>query len=215
MLKVKRREEIENNMGLNFVAEYLKIPFEVVVDLKKRQDRGNRAQESLSQDSQTSGTETFQYYENSTMNNGTIPLSPTLTEYIERRFVPTLHWYQNKARSNSMKFNIWKIVIISSALFLAVLNALALGLTNQNVSNPLVILASAIAAIVILTSFAYLQASRIHESRIHFTHVKQRLEREYQLFMLRAKHYARREGISDSYSSQLFVENIESILTKE
>ena len=202
-------------MGLNFVAEYLKIPLEIAVDLRKRQDRSNQAQEKLSQGSQPSGTETFQYYENSTMNSGTIPLSPTLSEYIERRFIPTLYWYQNKARSNSMKFNIWKIVIISSALFVAILNALALGLTNQNVNNPLVTLASAVAAIVILTSFAYFQASKIHESRIHFTRVKQRLEREYQLFMLRAKHYARREGISDSYSTQLFVENVESIITNE
>ena len=202
-------------MGLNFVAEYLKIPLEIAVDLRKRQDRSSQAQEKLSQGTQTNGTETFQYYENSTMNNGTIPLSPTLSEYIERRFIPTLYWYQNKARSNSMKFNIWKIVIISTALFLAILNALALGLTNQNVNNSLVTLASAVAAIVILTSFAYLQASKIHESRIHFTRVKQRLEREYQLFMLRAKHYARREGISDSYSSQLFVENVESIITNE
>jgi hypothetical protein len=202
-------------MGLNFVAEYLKMPLEFAVDLRKRQDRSNQAQEKLSQGYQAIGSETFQFYENSTKNNGTIPLSPTLTEYIERRFIPTLYWYQNRARSNSMKFNIWKIAIISSALFIAVLNALTLGLTNQSVNNPHVILASAVAAILILTSFAYLQASKIHESRIHFTHVKQRLEREYQLFMLRAKHYAKREGINDSYSSQLFVENIESILSNE
>lgn len=202
-------------MGLNFVAEYLKMPLEFAVDLRKRQDRSNQAQEKLSQGYQAIGSETFQFYENSTKNNSTIPLSPTLTEYIERRFIPTLYWYQNRARSNSMKFNIWKIVIISSALFIAVLNALTLGLTNQSVNNPHVILASAVAAILILTSFAYLQASKIHESRIHFTHVKQRLEREYQLFMLRAKHYAKREGINDSYSSQLFVENIESILSNE
>ena len=162
-------------MGLNFVAEYLKIPLEMAVDLRRRQERGNQAQDKLVQGSRSGGPETFHYYESSTSNNGTIPLSPTLSEYIERRFIPTLYWYQNKARSNSMKFNIWKVVIISSALFLA----------------------------------------KIHESRIHFTRVKQRLEREYQLFMLRAKHYARREGISDSYSTQLFVENIESILTND
>lgn len=202
-------------MGLNFVAEYLKIPLEIAADLRKRQDRSNQTQEKFLQGSQARGTETFQYYENSTVDNGTIPLSPTLSEYIERRFIPMLYWYQNKARSNSMKFNIWKFVIISSALFVAILNALALGLTNETVTDPLVTLASAVAAIVILTSLAYLQASKIHESRIHFTRVKQRLEREYQLFMLRAKHYAKREGINDSYSSQLFVENIESILSNE
>ena len=169
-------------MGLNSVAEYLKIPLEMAVDLRRRQERSNQAQEKLVQGSRSGGPETFHYYESSTSNNGTIPLSPTLSEYIERRFIPTLYWYQNNARSNSMKFNIWKVVIISSALFLAILNALALGLNNQNVNNPMVTLASAIAAIVILTSFAYLQASKIHESRIHFTRVKQRLEREYQTF---------------------------------
>jgi hypothetical protein len=202
-------------MGLNSVAEYLKIPLEMAVDLRRRQDRSNQSQEKLLQGSRSGGPETFHYYESSTSNNGTIPLSPTLSEYIENRFIPTLYWYQNKARSNLMKFNIWKVVIISSALFVAILNALALGLNNQNVNNPMVTLASAIAAIVILTSFAYFQASKIHENRIHFTRVKQRLEREYQLFMLRAKHYARREGTNDSYSTQLFVENIESILTND
>jgi hypothetical protein len=114
-----------------------------------------------------------------------------------------------------MKFNIWKIVVISSALFVAILNSLALGLANQNINNPLVILASAVAAILILTSFAYLQVSKIHGNRVHFTRVRQKLEREYQLFMLRAKYYAKREGVSDSYSTQLFVENIESIITNE
>ncbi|HZA42167.1 MAG TPA: DUF4231 domain-containing protein [Nitrososphaeraceae archaeon] len=200
---------------MNFVADYLKIPLVMAVDWRRRQDRSNQAQEKLSQGSQTSGTETFQYYENSAMNNGNIPLSPTLSEYIERRFIPALHWYQNEARSNSMKFNIWKIVVISSALFVAILNSLALGLANQNINNPLVILASAVAAILILTSFAYLQVSKIHGNRVHFTRVRQKLEREYQLFMLRAKYYAKREGVSDSYSTQLFVENIESIITNE
>lgn len=202
-------------MGLNFVADYLKIPLVMAVDWRRRQDRSNQAQEKLSQGSQTSGTETFQYYENSAMNNGNIPLSPTLSEYIERRFIPALHWYQNEARSNLMKFNIWKIVVISSALFVAILNSLALGLANQNINNPPVILASAVAAILILTSFAYLQVSKIHGNRVHFTRVRQKLEREYQLFMLRAKYYAKREGVSDSYSTQLFVENIESIITNE
>lgn len=201
-------------MGLSSVVEYLKVPLELAVDLRKRQDRRGQTQEKLSQGSQTAGTEAFQYYENSTINGGTVPLTPTLSEYIERRFIPTLHWYQNKAKSSSMKITIWKGVITSSALFVALLNALALGLTNQNVSN-LVTLASAVAGIVILTSFAYIHASKIHESRIHFTRVKHRLEKEYQLFMLRSKQYARKEGISDSYSTQLFVENIESIITND
>jgi hypothetical protein len=202
-------------MGLNSVAAYLKIPLDFAVDWRRRQERNSQAQDKLSQGLQTNGTETFQQYENSTMNNGNIPLSPTLSEYIEKRFIPTLHWYQNEARLNSMKFNIWKIVVISSALFVAILNSLALGLANQDINSPFVILASSVAAIIILTSFAYLQASKIHESRVHFTRVRQKLEREYQLFMLRAKYYAKREGVSDSYSTQLFVENVESIITNE
>jgi hypothetical protein len=202
-------------MGLNSVVEYLKVPLEIAVDLRKRQDRRDQAQRKLSQGSQSGGDETFQYYEGSTINNGTVPLTPTLSEYIEKRFVPTLHWYQNKAKSSSMKIKIWKSVIISSALFVAILNALALGLSNHNENNPLITLASAVAGIVILTSFAYIHTSKIHESRIHFKRVKQRLEREYQLFMLRTKQYARREGTNDSYSTQLFVENIESIITND
>lgn len=202
-------------MGLNSVVEYLKVPLEIAADLTKRQERRDQAQQKLSQGSQSGGDETFQYYGSSTINNGTVPLTPTLSEYIEKRFVPTLHWYQNKAKSSSMKIKIWKSVIISSALFLAILNALALGLSNHNENGPLITLASAVAGIVILTSFAYIHTSKIHESRIYFTRVKQRLEREYQLFMLRTKQYARREGTNDSYSTQLFVENIENIITND
>jgi hypothetical protein len=33
--------------------------------------------------------------------------------------------------------------------------------------------------------------------------------------MLRAKHYVRKEGISDSYATQLFVENVEGIIADE
>jgi hypothetical protein len=202
-------------MGLNSVVEYLKVPLEIVVDLRKRQDRGDQAQQKLSQGYQSGRDETFQYYESSTINNGTVPLTPTLSEYIEKRFVPTLDWYQNKAKSSSMKIKIWRSVIISSALFIAILNALALGLSNHNENSPLITLASAVAGIIILTSFAYIHTSKIYESRIYFTHVKQRLEREYQLYMLRTKQYARREGTNDSYSTQLFVENIESIITND
>ena len=202
-------------MGLNSVVEYLKVPLEIAVDLRKRQDRGDQAQQKLSQGYQSGRDETFRYYESSTIDNGTVPLTPTLSEYIEKRFVPTLHWYQNKAKSSSMKIKIWKSVIISSALFIAILNALALGLSNHNENSRLITLASAVAGIIILTSFAYIHTSKIHESRIYFTHVKQRLEREYQLFMLRTKQYARKEGTNDSYSTQLFVENIESIITND
>ncbi|HZD36753.1 MAG TPA: DUF4231 domain-containing protein [Nitrososphaeraceae archaeon] len=202
-------------MGLSSVVEYLRMPLELAVDFKKRQEaRSNQVQEKVPQSSQTAESETFQYYENSTTDS-TVSLTPTLSEYIERRFMPTLRWYQNKAKSSSKKISIWKGVIISSALFVALLNALALGLTNQNVNSILVTLASAVAGIIILTSFAYIHASKIHENRIRFMHVKQRLEKEYQLFMLRSKQYARKEGISDSYSTQLFVENIENILTND
>jgi hypothetical protein len=211
---LKAMEKVRN-MGLNFVAEYLKIPLEMAADIRKRQDKGHQAQQPLLQGSRTAGPETFRYYENDTTNTDMTPLSPTLSEYIGRRFIPTLHWYQNKVKLNSLKFSIWKIVIVSSALFLAILNALDLGVTSQSDNSSLVPLASAIAAIIILTAFAYLQVSRIHENRIHFARVKQKLEKEYQLFMLRAKHYVRKEGISDSYATQLFVENVEGIIADE
>jgi uncharacterized membrane-anchored protein len=203
------------NMGLNSVAEYLKIPLELATDIRKRQDKVKQARQLLPQGSRILGPEKFRYYENDQTSTDMTSLSPTLSQYIERRFIPTLHWYQQKARSDSRRFSIWKTIVVSSALFLAIINAIDLGAITHSASNSLVPLASAIAAITILTSFAYLQVSRIHENRIQSTVIKQKLEKEYQLFMLRAKQYVRKEGIDDSYATQLFVENVESIIANE
>jgi uncharacterized membrane-anchored protein len=203
------------NMGLNSVAEYLKIPLELATDIRKRQDKVKQARQLLPQGSRILGPEKFRYYENDPTSTDMMSLSPTLSQYIERRFIPTLHWYQQKARSDSRRFSIWKTIVVSSALFLAVINAIDLGAIIHSASNSLVPLASAIAAIIILTSFAYLQVSRIHENRTQSTVIKQKLEKEYQLFMLRAKQYVRKEGIDDSYATQLFVENVEGIIANE
>lgn len=204
---------IEANMALSFVAEYLKIPFEMATDLRKRQGKsGNQAQEKILQNPRLKEPQTFQYYESGT---GQTPLFPTLSEYMERRFIPTLRWYEIESRLNSLKFNIWKVVVLTSAFFLALLNALEMGLADQTYSNSLVPLASSICAIIILSSFAYLQASKIHENRIRYTRVKQKLEHEYQIFMLRSKHYVRKDGVNDSYATQLFVENVEGFIADD
>lgn len=45
--------------------------------------------------------------------------------------------------------------------------------------------------------------------------MKQKLEHEYQIFMLRAKHYVRKDGVNDSYATQLFVENVEGFIADD
>ena len=74
-------------MGLNSVAEYLKIPLEMAVDLRRRQERSNQAQEKLVQGSRSGGPETFHYYESSTSNNG---YNPAITDAF-RVYRKTVH----------------------------------------------------------------------------------------------------------------------------
>ena len=70
-----------------------------------------------------------------------------------------------------------------------------------------------------LGSTAFVQLTRTQENLLLFSTASQRLEREYQLFMLKAGVYPSTQSTSsnvaedDKSKSKLFVENIENIIS--
>ncbi|MDQ6863441.1 MAG: DUF4231 domain-containing protein [Thermoproteota archaeon] len=142
-----------------------------------------------------------------------------ISDYIQKRFLPVFRWYKNRTSANARRFRFWRISIIILALFIVIFDILALGYYAGKTSSATAI-ASSIAAVLILGSTAFVQLTRTQENWILFSTISQRLEREYQLFMLKAGVYtpstpsaSTNEADDDKAKSRLFVENIESIIS--
>lgn len=142
-----------------------------------------------------------------------------ISDYIQKRFLPILRWYKNRTSVNARRFRFWRISIIILTLFIVIFDISALGYyAGRNSAASAV--ASSIAAVLILGSTAFVQLTRTQENWILFSTASQRLEREYQLFMLKAGIYSpSTPPVSTSVDednqakSRLFVENIENIIS--
>ncbi|PWU81422.1 MAG: hypothetical protein DLM72_07045 [Candidatus Nitrosopolaris wilkensis] len=142
-----------------------------------------------------------------------------ISDYIQKRYLPVFHWFKHRASANARRFRLWRITIIILTLFIVIFDVLALGYYAGRSSSATAI-ASSIAAVLILGSTAFIQLSRAQENSILFSTASQRLEREYQLFMLKAGVYtpstpsaSTNEAEDDKAKSKLFVENIENIIS--
>jgi Protein of unknown function (DUF4231) len=142
-----------------------------------------------------------------------------ISDYIQKRFLPVFRWYKNRTSANARRFRFWRISIIILTLFIVIFDISALGYYAGKSSSATAI-ASSIAAVLILGSTAFVQLTRTQENWILFSTASQRLEREYQLFMLKAGVYSpstRPASTSvdedDQAKSRLFVENIENIIS--
>ncbi|MFZ0220080.1 MAG: DUF4231 domain-containing protein [Candidatus Nitrosopolaris sp.] len=130
------------------------------------------------------------------------------------------HWFKSKTRSNVRRFTLWRISLIVLALIIVIFDVSVLGYYDGRPSSSATAIASSIAAVLMLGSTAFVQLTRTQENLLLFNTASQRLEREYQLFMLKAGVYspstpsASNNVAEDNKSkSKLFVENIENIIS--
>jgi Protein of unknown function (DUF4231) len=107
-----------------------------------------------------------------------------ISDYIQKRFLPVFHWFKNRTSANMRKFRIWRISIIFLTLFIVIFDISVLGYYAGRSSSATAI-ASSIAAVLILGSTAFVQLTRTQENWQLFSTAFQRLEREYQLFMIK------------------------------
>jgi Protein of unknown function (DUF4231) len=145
-----------------------------------------------------------------------------ISDYIQKRFKPIFHWFKSRAYANAHRFRLWRISVIALTLFIVIFDISSLGYGSG--SSIAATIASSIAAVLILGSTAFVQLTRTQENWLLFGTASQRLEREYQLFMLKASIYSTTlapkadttpsiEAEDDKSKDKLFVENIENIIS--
>ena len=154
-----------------------------------------------------------------------------ISDYIQKRFLPVSHWFKNRTRTNMHRFRLWSISVIVLTLFIVIFDISALGYYVGGSSSTAIAsataIASSIAAVLILGSTAFVQLTRTQDNWLFFSAASQRLEREYQLFTLKAGIYSHNpsspsiaatgksesESENDKTRNKLFVENIENIIS--
>lgn len=146
--------------------------------------------------------------------------TPEISDYIQKRFLPVFHSYKTKTKINAQRFQLWRSSIIILTLFIVIFDVAALGYYTGSRFFSFATIASSIAAALILGSTAFVQLTRSQENLLLFSTTSIRLEREYQLFMLKAGVYSSLDSsittdsdTDNKTKSKLFVENIENILS--
>lgn len=142
--------------------------------------------------------------------------TPEISDYLEKRFIPTFQWYKKKTKVNTRQFYIWRFSTIILTLFIIIFDVVALGYTDRSAASAVGIgIASSVAAALILGFTTLLQLTKAHENWLLASRTFERLEREYHLFMLKAKPYSINVSDDKSKADKLFVENIENIILNQ
>src|SRR5947208_2064125 len=142
--------------------------------------------------------------------------TPEISDYLEKRFIPTFQWYKKKTKVNTRQFYIWRFSTIILTLFIIIFDVVALGYTDRSAASAVGIgIASSVAAALILGFTTLLQLTKAHENWLLASRTFERLEREYHLFMLKAKSYSINVSDDKSKADKLFVENIENIILNQ
>jgi Protein of unknown function (DUF4231) len=143
-----------------------------------------------------------------------------ISDYIQKRFLPVFHWFKNRTRANVRRLQLWRVSIIILTLFIVIFDVSVLGYYDGRPFSSATAIASSIAAVLVLGSTAFVQLTRTQENLLLFSTASRRLEREYQLFMLKAGVYSpsapsASTNIGEDYKakSKLFVERIEDIIS--
>jgi hypothetical protein len=140
-----------------------------------------------------------------------------ISDYIQKRYLPVFHWFQSRTRATVRRLQLWRVSIIILTLFIVIFDVSVLGYYDGRLFSSATAIASSIAAVLVLGSTAYVQLTRTQENLLLFSTASRRLEREYQLFMLKAGVYSpsASTNIDEDYKAKnkLFVERIEDIIS--
>ncbi|MGC2681099.1 MAG: DUF4231 domain-containing protein [Candidatus Nitrosopolaris sp.] len=140
-----------------------------------------------------------------------------ISDYIQKRFLPVFHWFKSRTRTTVRRLQLWRVSIIILTLFIVIFDVSVLGYYDGRLFSSATAIASSIAAVLVLGSTAFVQLTRTQENLLLFSTASRRLEREYQLFMLKAGVYSPSASthIGEDYKAKnkLFVERIEDIIS--
>jgi hypothetical protein len=147
----------------------------------------------LSYQPQLQGQEQSQPQQNLGSNlseNYDIDKPAEISDYIQKRFLPVFHWFKSRTRANVRRLQLWRVSIIILTLFIVIFDVSVLGYYDGRLFSSATAIASSIAAVLVLGSTAFVQLTRTQENLLLFSTASRRLEREYQLFMLKAGVYS-------------------------
>ncbi|MGB6528053.1 MAG: DUF4231 domain-containing protein [Candidatus Nitrosopolaris sp.] len=140
-----------------------------------------------------------------------------ISDYIQKRFLPVFHWFKSRTRTTVRRLQLWRVSIIILTLFIVIFDVSVLGYYDGRLFSSATPIASSIAAVLVLGSTAFVQLTRTQENLLLFSTASRRLEREYQLFMLKADVYSpsASTNLGEDYKAKnkLFVERIEDIIS--
>ena len=200
-------------MEFNIIARYLKS--------RRRQSYRQRLEPRVQYQQQGQLQNKEEFNSTAVESYYDINKTPEISDYIQKRFLPVFHSYKTKTKINARRFQLWRSSIIILALFIVIFDVAALGYyAGSRFFSSAATIASSIAAALILGSTAFVQLTKSQENLLLFSTTSKRLEREYQLFMLKAGVYSSPgssittdSDADNKNKSKLFVENIENILS--
>src|SRR5918999_3614952 len=134
--------------------------------------------------------------------------SPTIQNYIDKRFKDQLKWYEDHAKSSMIKYYTCHVVIVFFGAIIPIINVFSLAADAFMVR----VLSSFFGGTIIVAT-SLLQLTKAYENWINYRSTAEQLKQEYQLFALEAGKYSDEElGMkipNKDLKERFFVNNVE------
>jgi hypothetical protein len=127
-------------------------------------------------------------------------VSPNISNYIEKRLIPTTNYFHEKASSYlALCFSYQVLIILAGAL----IPILSVAIVDNQISR---ISSSFLAGIVVMFT-AYIQLVKLPQTGLVFRNTEYRLQKEYHTFIQKTDGYL---NVKDP--DKLFIDNVESLI---
>jgi len=166
-----------------------------------------------------------------------------IDDYINKRFVRQVTWYEKYAQRNMLKFYFLQVLIIISGALIPIINlydipsaeraVTTLNITainestntgegksnsddrgNTIISNLNIRVMSSILAAIIVIATSFVQLTKAHQNWLLFRETAESLKREYHLFGNKAGHSSRSK-LDEEQRNRLFIDTAETIMAQE
>jgi len=128
------------------------------------------------------------YFEKELYSN----MSAEIKDYIDKRFVPQVNWYENSAKKNMIRFYVLQGIIITFGAFIPIIslyNSPGLDVNALSFSINARLISSALAAMIVIAS-SFVQLTKSQHNWILFRETVENLKGEYHLFCNNAGDYS-------------------------
>jgi hypothetical protein len=165
-----------------------------------------------------------------------------IDDYVNKRFVRQVNWYEKYAKRNMLKFYFFQALIIISGALIPIFNLYDIpsaerAVTPSNVTSineststdgdksgndssktiisnlNIRVISSMLAAIIVIAT-SFVQLTKAQQSWLLFRETTETLKREYHLFCNKAGHYSQSK-LGEEQRNRLFIDTAETIMAQE